>query len=77
MGEDLIISCLIDANLTLLGHKAAKKIKTISLSDDIVSIRITMMSNVIHSITTFNKNCRIKNLFREIDVYSRIHIYIT
>jgi len=48
IGEDLIMPCMVDANLTLFGDKAAKKIKTIPLSNDIVSNRITMMSDDVH-----------------------------
>ncbi|XP_060869147.1 SCAN domain-containing protein 3-like [Metopolophium dirhodum] len=46
--EDLIMSCMVDANLTLFGDKSAKKIKTIPLSNDTVSNRITMMSDDVH-----------------------------
>jgi hypothetical protein len=48
IGEDLIMPCMVDANLTLFGDKAAKKIKTIPLSNDTVSNRITMMSDDVH-----------------------------
>jgi hypothetical protein len=39
---------MVDANLTLFGDKAAKKIKTIPLSNDTVSNRMTMMSDDVH-----------------------------
>lgn len=48
IGEDLIMPCMVDANLTLFGDKAAKKIKTIPLFNDTVSNRITMMSDDVH-----------------------------
>jgi hypothetical protein len=48
IGEDLIMPCMVDTNLTFFGDKAAKKIKTMTLSNDTVSNGITMMSDDVH-----------------------------
>uniref|UniRef100_K7F6T1 Uncharacterized protein n=1 Tax=Pelodiscus sinensis TaxID=13735 RepID=K7F6T1_PELSI len=48
IGEDLIMPCILDASHAILGDEVAKKLKTIPLSNAIISNRIIMMSEDIN-----------------------------